>query len=300
MKKAFENQVSAFLALLLGPLIRRCKNSKLLRMAYFKAQSDQAFLIAETDVADFVISASDTAVGFSTYINRRPFDAEKLGIAYELLDVPPELLLDVGANIGTVGISALGSGLVKNVWAFEPEAMCFALLSANVSLNSLSDMVTLFNVAVSDGKHQSLDLEIAEDNLGDHRVRFTEDAGDYREECRKVASVPAISLDAVCSALDLSTVFLWMDVQGSEGAVLAGATRLLSSGVPIVTEFWPYGLRRAGGFDLFVSNLTSHEYSRIIDLSNPTHPYPCEVATFEELLDVYSAVDNDHTDLLVI
>jgi len=300
VKKALENKFSSLLAFVLGPIIHLCRNSKPLRMAYFKTRSERALLIAETDVADFVISTSDSAVGFSTYINRRAFEAEKLALVHDILDVPAELLLDVGANIGTVGISALRSRLVNDVWAFEPEPLNFALLSANVSINNLNDKVTLFNVAVSDGRHDSLALEIAEGNLGDHRVRFTCAAGDYGEDSRRVISVPSVSLDGVCSAIDLRGVLLWMDVQGAEGSVLAGAARLLRASVPIVTEFWPYGLSRAGGFDLFVSHLTSHKYRRVIDLSNPTNHYPCEAETFKELRRVYAAVENGQTDLLVL
>jgi hypothetical protein len=37
-----------------------------------------------------------------------------------------------------------------------------------------------------------------------------------------------------------------MDVQGFEGRVLEGGTRTIQAGVPVVAEFWPYGIRRSG------------------------------------------------------
>jgi hypothetical protein len=39
---------------------------------------------------------------------------------------------------------------------------------------------------------------------------------------------------------------VWIDVQGYEGYVFAGARTLLATGVPVVSEIWPYGIRRAG------------------------------------------------------
>ena len=43
----------------------------------------------------------------------------------------------------------------------------------------------------------------------------------------------------------------WIDVQGHEGHVLAGAEALLDSEVPIVCEYWPEGLGSAEGLDRF-------------------------------------------------
>jgi hypothetical protein len=39
---------------------------------------------------------------------------------------------------------------------------------------------------------------------------------------------------------------LWVDVQGHEMHLLQGADQVLSAGMPVVCEFWPYGLARAG------------------------------------------------------
>jgi hypothetical protein len=70
-------------------------------------------------------------------------------------------------------------------------------------------------------------------------------------------------------SLDLESLGLaWIDVQGHEGHVLAGAAGLLASAIPIACEYWPYGLKRAGGFDRFHA-LVSGLRSGFIDLSAP-------------------------------
>ncbi|MEJ7784689.1 MAG: FkbM family methyltransferase [Solirubrobacteraceae bacterium] len=66
--------------------------------------------------------------------------------------------------------------------------------------------------------------------------------------------VPSRRLDSLIEAdsVDLDEIGLvWIDVQGHEGHVLAGASTLLAAQLPIVCDYWPYGLRRAGAFDLF-------------------------------------------------
>lgn len=56
---------------------------------------------------------------------------------------------------------------------------------------------------------------------------------------------------------------LWMDIEGYEGHALAGAKSLLSSGIPLVSEFNPEFLAKAGGLEAFKHAL---EGRRIFDL----------------------------------
>ena len=49
-----------------------------------------------------------------------------------------------------------------------------------------------------------------------------------------------------------------------EVQILAGATRLRH--VPTVVEFWPYGLRRAGGYERFLNEVASFE--TVIEIRN--------------------------------
>ena len=99
-------------------------------------------------------------------------------------------------------------------------------------------------------------LELSEDNHGDHRVR-TESRDNtqmvYDESRRDVVDVSTIPLDELLSRnkIDVEQIGLvWIDTQGHEGYVLSAAKSLEQAKVPIVLEFWPYGLKRSGGFPL--------------------------------------------------
>ena len=47
--------------------------------------------------------------------------------------------------------------------------------------------------------------------------------------------------------VDPGTIGLvWVDIQGHEGRLFRGAQETLRQGMPVISEFWPYGIRRSG------------------------------------------------------
>jgi hypothetical protein len=86
---------------------------------------------------------------------------------------------------------------------------------------------------------------------------------------------------------------LWMDVQGHESEVLRGASGLLASGVPLVTELWPAGLRLAGHEPLEFTDLLARHYRLFYDLAEP-RPASRPVAELPSLL------SRPHADLLLL
>jgi FkbM family methyltransferase len=166
--------------------------------------------------------------------------------------------LDVGANIGSATCLALIRYGAGEAWVFEPAP----------------ENVTDHEGAVA--------FELSDKSCGDHRVRVEHASNDgppalLGETQRRTVEVHARRLDSLVdeSAIDLGSLGLaWIDVQGHEGHVLEGAAELLASGVPIVCEYWPYGLERAGGLERF-HTLVAGSRSGFIDLATPgamVHP----------------------------
>lgn len=182
----------------------------------------------------------------------------------KLLDRPEPLkgrvFLDVGGNIGTATLCALKRFDAGRAVAFEPEPRNFKFLKLNLIANDLEDRALPVQAAISDQPGE-LVLEIAPENVGDHRIRTGDEVtgGDLGEDRRETVTVQAMTLDgalerAQVAAQDIGLV--WIDVQGHEPQVLAGASDVLASGAPVLLEYWPYGLGRAGGLD------TMHEQLR--------------------------------------
>lgn len=209
----------------------------------------------------FCVRTSDKLVGRYTFMNG-DYELHLMRRAIEIISAErgvPSILqgktfMDVGANIGTALVPALRLFGADSAVAFEPEPENYRLLHLNLIANGLDERVRRFPLALSDHTGTS-DLELSATNSGDHRMRMPGAGdGDDGESNRATIGVPVTRLDDLVASgeVDLSSLgMVWMDVQGHEGHVLAGASTLLDSSIPVVAEFWPYGLRRSGGLNLF-------------------------------------------------
>jgi FkbM family methyltransferase len=204
----------------------------------------------------YTVFTSDRAIGRTLYLNRE-YERRAMKEVVDLLHdlgMSPEAgtLVDIGANIGVIAIAMLEAGHVRNAIAIEPEPKNYALLLRNVADNELSDRVRCLQCAVSD-RTDRVEFELSPSNFGDHRVRgSSSDAARarYAEHAREVISVPADTLDHLITELpgsgETAISLVWMDVQGHELSVLRGGEQTFATRVPLVTEFWPYGMRRSG------------------------------------------------------
>ncbi len=156
--------------------------------------------------------------------------------------------VDVGANIGTSTLPALLTFGAADAIAFEPDDENYRLLRCNLVANEVENRARTLRLALSDHAGHG-ELERAESSWGDHRVRVLAGSpdGSYGESSRPTARVELVRFDDAVRDLpiDLGRVgIVWMDTQGHEGHILAGARSLLESDVPVLIEYWPYGLRR--------------------------------------------------------
>lgn len=174
-------------------------------------------------------------------------------------------LLDVGANIGMICIALLRHGWFDRAIAFEPAPANLRLLEHNVSGNGLTGRIARIPVALSSSAGE-MELELSEYNSGDNRLRVNAAAGAWHEDRRGTVRVPVRRLDDVLAERpDASDVrLIWLDIQGHEGRFFEGAQNTLARGVPVVSEFWPYGILRSGttraSYMSIVTRLFTHVY----------------------------------------
>ena len=259
----------------------------------------------EGDGIRYVVRTQDRGVSRMTYITGH-YDLDVMEDAVARLQrllgrdvLRGRTFVDVGANVGTTSIPAVRRfGAARSV-AFEPAEDNFRILSANVALNDLADRIDARQVGVSDAPGRAL-LELAPRNSGDHRVRTGAAAGAfdaYHESRRPTAEVQLVRLDDALEELGVEIAdvgLLWIDTQGHEGHVLAGASRLLAAGVPVVCEYWPYGLRRAGGLERFNATVAT-AFSEVVD-ARAGDPLPA--SRVAELEDRYTG--ERYSDLILV
>jgi len=271
------------------------------------------FLGVEHDGVRYVLSPREsTGVSYPTFV-RGYFDEETVHSMVTALarhagitTIEGASVLEIGANIGTETVSLLIRHGVESVVAIEPDAENVRFLRANLALNGVQERVEVHELALSN-VDATVVLEHAEDNWGDHRVRVADSWGPdlHAEDQRVTSEVSARRLDSLveAGAIDISAIDLvWMDAQGHEGHILEGATRLVAAGIPVVTEYWPYGLRRAGALDRFHELIAEH-YNEVVDLREPAVALSAEEVA--GLVDRFSTDDESdptvrYTDLLLL
>lgn len=202
-----------------------------------------------------------------------------------------DLLIDVGANIGTVCIPALRRGLAGRAVAVEPDTTNVTLLRANALINGVSDRLQVHDVAAAASSAElrlALDTEFS--NFGDHQIVSA--AG----EVLRTITVPVRGecVDALVGAELGTRTLMWVDVQGYEGEVLAGAKSILGCGAALVMEFSPAHLALHGG--LSGLHILSDYFTHFVDLRSGESSH-LSMSTLTELA---QSLGERHTDLLFI
>ena len=248
-----------------------------MRSAYFLAARHltPTLSVSREDMC-FHVDTNDVSLGRRTFVEGN-YELDEMRHAVQLaeeLTLSPALLrgkvfVDVGANIGTSTIPAVKVFGAARVVALEPSAENFRFLNVNIAANSIQGQVQALQLGLSDAAGDA-ELELSPGNSGDHRVRrsLRAEPGSYGEDLRVSEQVQLSTFDDLVTRglISLNDVgLIWIDTQGHEGHVLAGAERLGGFSIPVVAEYWPYGLRRSGGLDL-IHELISERYARVVDL----------------------------------
>jgi FkbM family methyltransferase len=244
---------------------------------------------------EFLIDTRDQVIGKAIF-GQGECEFKKFLLTLELLrkheayDKGPNVLLDIGANIGPICIPAVARGYVERAIAIEPHPYNCKLLRANIALNGLTKSIVVYESACGILDGEKLELEISEDNFGDHRIRLETTPGVDNEDRRRTIFVESNTLDTLCPIRPDQSTLIWMDTQGYEGYILAGGRAWLDARTPLVLEFWPYGIKRVNSFKFLKASLAG--YGGFYDLASPERFRP-----IEDLDELYA--QPIHTDILV-
>ncbi len=272
--------------------------SQLVRKLVFDAAPRNRLLMAPWPAGNFVVRAGDVTLGRPLYA-LGALEVDKLWRALDFLEsFEPDLFIDVGANTGFICIPAVKSGRFQRAIAVEPEPFNFRLLCANIHLNGLAPRIVAHNVALGAFEQDGVSLELSETNSGDHRVRLGADPGLFGEDRRETIKVEMMPLDLLIPSFNPRRTMIWMDAQGFEGHILAGANNALAGRQPLVLELWPYAMNRAGSYAPLKDAVRAAGYSNFCDVK---HGVPRGRLTENSLDDVYRRLEGTtkSTDLLL-
>lgn len=217
----------------------------------------------------FITFSNDNIISKDIFL-REEFDLIKLEKTLSFLKKEKKIenFFDIGANIGTICIPAIKRKLVKNCKAVEPETRNFELLKTNIVFNNLENKITSYNYALSNKDDQIVKMELAKNNSGDHRVKEKEQAifNLRGEENRELINIKTKTFDSLFPNVNKQTDLVWIDTQGHEAKILEGSKNVIKNKIPIVIEFWPYGLKRSGDWEKIFQIIKNFDY--YVDLSS--------------------------------
>jgi FkbM family methyltransferase len=236
----------------LNNLVQKRKAREQTKDAFF-CFDDSRYMIASGKETHVIVS-KDMAVGHPLFMTGES-DFSKFITAMSLITEKRtgsiSTLWDIGANIGSICIPAVRRNYLEKAFAFEPEAELHKLLRANIILNEVDGRIATFRTALGRGHSKEL-LTMSDGNAGDYRIAGTSFESDAMgERSRRHQQIDVAPLDDFSDHFEVGKTLLWIDVQGYEGFVLAGAEKILKSAPPLVSEFWPYGMRRLHSFEVF-------------------------------------------------
>ncbi|WP_446012001.1 FkbM family methyltransferase [Candidatus Electrothrix sp.] len=227
---------------------------------------DSTYALSNHANENYVVQTTDKIIGRLLY-SRGYFDFQKFERAMQIIDTErggrkPQLLFDVGANIGPICIPAVTRGYVKRAIAFEPDPQNFRLLRINTILNDVENLIECHEIALG-AENGIAQLSLNAENHGDHKI-FT---GQENSSAQTI-SVPVHRFDDFLPDDENIEGIIWIDVQGFEADVLSGATKSLGKVWPLVFEFTPQDLKANGTFEHLINFISESGYSKYCDLES--------------------------------
>jgi FkbM family methyltransferase len=229
----------------------------------------------ETENGLLSFSNKDWLIGKTLFIHRS-YEIELIDSVIEFLEKEGllknrEIVCDIGANLGMISIALLKKYGFMGALAFEPSPKSFRFLMGNAEQNGFADRMKCFQIALSSADGEFL-LEIAEGNSGDNRIRTTSASGKLGEEKRRTIPIKAKTFDSFLQEQKISDdeiSLIWIDAQGHEGHFFLGAKAFFKRRkVPVMSEFWAYGIERSGISGSEYCSILAQTFSRFYLLTD--------------------------------
>ena len=181
-------------------------------------------LLCTRDYSKMLVDTNDLLIAPWLLIHSE-WEPEETALFKKLVQ-PGDVFVDVGANIGYYTLLAVRLGASK-VYAFEPQASTFELLSKNVIINWMTGVVRCERLAAFN-RTTELEFFARQNYPGNSSIGVSgpEQLAKWFDTAEKV-KLPAVALDDYFADKAGKIAVMKVDVEGAEPAAFEGARRLL-------------------------------------------------------------------------
>jgi len=269
--------------------------NKKIRRAIFDTSEPNTILFSRGVNENFILQSNDQVIGRTVFATKKPFDFDKLTKVLKILNLKKnELLIDVGANIGTICIPAIKRNLFNKAIVFEPEPLNYSLLLSNIIINGCYNKISAHNIALGSKNREKLNLQLDDHNKGNHRIIINS-----KIKLKKNIVINSYKLDSFIKNVNSLSTLVWIDVQGYETQVLLGAKKLLNKKVPVCVEFSPTFLEKKK-YDIFKKMFIKNGYNYFYNLNLPLNKIALNNQSIDNLYKTLKKNKFAETDLLFV
>lgn len=269
--------------------------NKKIRKAIFDTSEPNTILFSRSAKENFILQSNDQVIGRTVYATKKPFDFDKLKKVLKILKLKKnELLIDVGANIGTICIPAIKRNLFNKAIAFEPEPLNYSLLLSNIIINGCYKKIDSHNIALGNKNRKKLNLRLDDRNKGNHRIIINS-----KVNSKKNVVINSYKLDSFIKNINSLSTLVWIDVQGYETEVLQGAKKLLKKKAAVCVEFSPTFLEKKK-YDIFKNMFIKNGYNFFYNLNLPIKKIALNNVSIDNLYKTLKKNKLAETDLLFV
>jgi FkbM family methyltransferase len=269
--------------------------NKKIRKAIFDTSEPNTILFSRGINENFILQSNDQVIGRTVYATKKPFDFDKLIKVLKILNLKKnKLLIDVGANIGTICIPAIKRNLFNKAIVFEPEPLNYSLLLSNIIINRCYNKISAHNIALGNKNREKLNLQLDDHNKGNHRI-----ITNSKIKLKKNIVINSRKLDSFIKNINSLSTLVWIDVQGYETQVLLGAKKLLNKKVPVCVEFSPTFLEKKK-YDIFKRMFIKNGYNYFYNLNLPLKKIALSNHSIDNLYKTLKRNKFAETDLLFV
>ena len=228
------------------------------------ARESMPYISVKADGLSFFFANTDHAILNYMVENKKIWSRDEMDFIlgyYETLSSRPNVILDIGANVGTSVIyfrDKLGEG--TDYYAVEPVTDNYNLLNANCAVNGFYDIRTI-RTGISETRGEAR-MDINPDNMGNCKIAGTDTAKLVQGEGDVTyvgETSPLTTLDDLVSDNNIPTdspMLFWIDVEGHEPEVFrSGKKTFRNTDAVVFCEFNPKLYKYNGRYDGFIQDM---------------------------------------------